>query len=108
MPVYLQIFVKNRTMPVAKGKTNNPLGRIKGSKNIVQYDIKKRLSEKMDEGYIEGIFDDIQAVDDPNNRAKLKIKLCEFFVPKPRDIEDVNKENEFRDELMRRLFDKGE
>lgn len=93
-------------MGLKKGMTNNPNGRVPGSKNKIPFDIKKKMSGKVDESFIEGMFADIEIIDNPKDRAAAKIKVVEFFVPKPRDSGEIETENLLRSALMDRIFPK--
>lgn len=86
-----------------KGHTNNPYGRTKGSKNKVSYDVKKAIAEKVCEpGYVKGIFDDINAVEDMDKRAKLKIELVKLFVPRPLN-DDEQKDKDIKSAIWAKL-----
>ena len=85
-----------------KGKTNNPNGRPKGSKNKIQYDIRKAIYEKVgDKTFISGLFTDIKNVDDFEKRAKLKLELVKLFVPRP-----MNEDEEKDRDIKSAIFDK--
>jgi len=85
-----------------KGKTNNPHGKPKGTKNKLTSDLKDRMTT-----FLEGNFDkftqDMNSIEDKGLRSKLYIEAYKMVVPKPKDPDDIDKENEFRDEFMRRL-----
>ncbi|MDD4700499.1 MAG: hypothetical protein PHV07_09670 [Oscillospiraceae bacterium] len=86
-----------------KGRTNNPNGRPKGSKNKVHYDVKKAIAEKVcTDEYVEGIFKDIDDVFDKEKRAKLKIELVKLFVPRPLN-DDEQKDSDIRSAMYAKL-----
>lgn len=86
-----------------KGRTNNPNGRPKGSKNKVHYDVKKAIAEKVcTDEYVESIFDDIDGVFDKEKRAKLKIELVKLFVPRPLN-DDEQKDSDIRSAIYAKL-----
>lgn len=86
-----------------KGKTNNPNGRPKGSKNKIQYDIRKAIYEKVgDKTFISGLFSDINDVDDFEKRAKLKLELVKLFVPRPMN-EDEAKDRDIKSAIFDKL-----
>lgn len=86
---------KPRKKPgLPKGRTNNPNGRPKGSKNKIQYDIRKAIYEKVsDAKFINDLFKDIKEVDEPDKRAKLKIDLIKLFVPRPLNDDEETDRN---------------
>lgn len=85
------------------GNTNNPNGRPKGSKNKIQYDIRKSIYEKVsDVDYINDLFTDIEKVKQPYARAKLKIELVKLFVPKPLN-DDEQQDNDIRSAMYAKL-----
>lgn len=93
---------KNKPGP-KKGCTNNPNGRPKGSKNKVHYDVKKAIAEKVcDPSYVQGIFDDIAAIEDADKRAKLKIELVKLFVPRPLN-DDEQKDKDIKSAIWDKL-----
>ena len=86
-----------------KGKTNNPNGRPKGSKNKIQYDIRKAIYDKVsDVTFVKSLFDDIAAVDEADKRAKLKIDLVKLFVPRPLN-DDEEKDKDLKSALFAKL-----
>lgn len=86
-----------------KGVSNNPAGRPKGSKNKIQYDIRKAIYEKVsDVKFVQGLFDDIAEVDEADKRAKLKIDLVKLFVPRPLN-EDEEKDRDIRSAIFDKL-----
>jgi len=90
-----------------KGQTGNRAGRPVGAKNKVCYNAKTILSEGLTNDFVKSIFDDIENIESPEGRAKQKLKLLEFFIPKPREQDDIDKENEFRNTFMDRMFPKA-
>lgn len=90
---------------MAKGKTNNPNGRPKGAKDKVSSDIKKRMAVFLD-GKFDQFTKDMNDVEDPGYRAKLYMEAYKLVVPKPRDIEDIEDERDFRKQFMDRIFNR--
>jgi len=87
---------------VGKGKTNNPNGRPKGSKNKVSFDIRAAIFEKVsDVTFIKGLFTDIKNVGDIDKRAKLKLELVKLFVPRP-----MNEDEATDRDIKSLIFDK--
>ena len=74
-------------------------GRVKGSKNVFTFDVKKRIQENVNEVFVDTIFKDIENIESTSERVKARIKVIEFFVPKPKDTEDSVKENDVREKL---------
>ena len=95
---------KPRKKPgLPKGRTNNPNGRPKGSKNKIQYDIRKAIYEKVsDVKFVKSLFDDISEVDEADKRAKLKIDLVKLFVPRPLN-NDEERDKDLKSALFARL-----
>lgn len=85
-------MAEKRGLP--KGKTNNPNGRPKGSKNKFSYDVKKCIYNTIaNDGYVNGLLIDIDAVVEADKRAKLKLELIKLFVPRPlNDVEEKDKD----------------
>ena len=90
-------------MPFKKGQVGNPNGRPAGKKNRNSFDVKKKLAEYVDNNFISGLIADINAVESVKDRAALKIKVVDYFVPKPKDIEDEELSNQVRVLMMERL-----
>ena len=88
------------------GVPNNKSGRPVGAKNVVTYDVKKKLSQCVDETFMTKMFEEIELIESYSERVKARIKIIDYFVPKPKDTDDVEAENEFRKEFMNRLFPK--
>ncbi len=85
------------------GNTNNPHGRPKGSKNKIQYDVRKAIYQKVsDVKYIESLFDDIEKIKQPYAKAKLKIELVKLFVPRPLN-NDEQKDSDIRSAMYAKL-----
>lgn len=75
-------------MGLPKGRTNNPNGRPTGSKN------KKTLAKKeeienlfRENGGFELLFNSINAIDDPKDKANTLLKTMEYFVSKEKTLE---------------------
>ena len=86
-----------------KGKTNNPNGRPKGSKNKISYDIRKAIFEKVGNAtFVNSLFADIKKVDDDEKRAKLKLELVKLFVPRPLN-EDETKDRDIKSAIFDKL-----
>ena len=81
-------------------------GRKPGAKNKVPYDVKKKLSECVDESFMQKIFAEIEEVEQISKRVELRLKIVDYFVPKPKAPEDIEQENEFRKEFLERIFPK--
>ena len=97
--------VKKKPGP-PKGKTNNPNGRPKGSKNKISYDIRKAIFEKVgNTTFVNGLFADIKKVDDDEKRAKLKLELVKLFVPRPLN-EDETKDRDIKSAIFDKLAGK--
>lgn len=88
------------------GHTNNPNGKAKGTKNKVTYDVKKKLAEGLTDDFVKSIYTDIEEIENKSEAVKAKLKLLEFFIPKPKAQEDIEQENEFRKEFLERIFPK--
>lgn len=78
-------------------------GRKTGALNKYSYNVKAKLSESIDEEFVNSIFVDILAIDNPAERVRAKIKLLEFFVPKAKDPVEANKEDDFRERFIEAL-----
>ena len=97
---------KGRGLP--KGRTNNPNGRVKGSKNKISYDVRKMIWEKVsDVNYVNTIFDDIDKVTENDKRAKLKIELVKLFVPRPLNNNE-QKDKDFKNAVWKKLSGEGD
>jgi len=81
-------------------------GRKQGSTNKVTQTAKVIISEQVDDNFVKNIFSTIEQVESPTERVRLKIKILEFIVPKPREQEDLKKEDEFRKTFMDKMFPK--
>jgi hypothetical protein len=94
-------MAKNRGLP--KGITNNPSGRPKGSKNKFSYDAKAFIYENVaNDGFVNGLFMDIDAVEEADKRAKLKLELIKLFIPRP--INEVKeKDKDIRSAIYKKL-----
>lgn len=85
------------------GMTNNPAGRKKGSKNKIQYDVRKAIYEKVsDVDYIEDFFKDIDKIKQPYARSKVKLELVKLFVPRPLN-DDEQKDSDIRSAMYAKL-----
>ena len=92
---------KRKVMPPNNGKpgpppgvSNNPNGRPKGSKNKIQYDIRKLIYKHVNkEDFVDDLFGDIAMVDEPDKRAKLKIELVKLFVPRPMNDDEIEEKH---------------
>jgi len=86
-----------------KGRTNNPAGRPKGSKNKIQFDVRKAIYEKVSKvEYIDEFFNDIDMVEDADKRAKLKLDVLKLFVPRPLN-DDEQKDSDIRSAMYAKL-----
>ena len=85
-------MVKKRGLP--KGITNNPNGRPRGSKNKFSYDAKTFIYNNVaNDGFVNGLFIDIDAIEEADKRAKLKLELLKLFIPRPlNEVEEKNKD----------------
>jgi hypothetical protein len=85
------------------GNSNNPSGKPKGALNKVSYDVKKRLSEGVDDDFMQKLFTEIEDIESYSERVKARIKVIEFFVPKPKDEAEKEKDDLIRDRLLQAL-----
>jgi hypothetical protein len=85
-------MAEKRGLP--KGKTNNPNGRPKGSKNRFSFDVRTFIYDNVaNDRFIKDIFTDIDAIEEADKRAKLKLELIKLFVPRPlNDVEEKDKD----------------
>ena len=85
-------MAEKRGLP--KGVTNNPNGRPKGSKNKFSYDVKKYIYNTIaNDGYVNELLIDIDAVVEADKRAKLKLELLKLFIPRPlNEVEEKNRD----------------
>ena len=85
-------MVKKRGLP--KGITNNPNGRPRGLKNKFSYDAKTFIYNNVaNDGFVNGLFIDIDAIEEADKRAKLKLELLKLFIPRPlNEVEEKNKD----------------
>lgn len=88
------------------GRRKGTGGRQPGAKNKVPYDVKKKLSECVNETFMQRIFAEIEEVEQVSKRVELRLKIVDYFVPKPKAPEDIEQENEFRKEFLERIFPK--
>lgn len=108
----MQIMKDNKTTQrrkpgPAKGVTNNPNGRPKGSKNKISYDIRTVIYEKVNEpDFIVSLFDDIESVEEIDKRAKLKLDLVKMFIPRPLNEDEV-KDRDIKSAIFDRLAGKA-
>lgn len=85
-----------------KGKTGNPFGRPKGSKNKAPNTVRAKIDEMLS-GSIEEVT---QAFNDLKGEKKVKyfIELAKIVIPRPKDPEEQEDVNRRHSELMDRLF----
>lgn len=85
-----------------KGKTGNPYGRPKGSKNKAPNTVRAKIDEMLS-GSIEEVT---QAFNDLKGEKKVKyfIELAKIVIPRPKDPEEQEDVNRRHSELMDRLF----
>jgi hypothetical protein len=77
-------FERKRGPGAPIGNCNNPYGRGKGTKNKIQYDIRKTIYEKVnDTSFINDFFEEIERVENPEKRARIKLELFKMFIPRP-------------------------
>lgn len=88
-----------------KGETNNKNGRPKGTPNKVTTELRQWISELLDENR-EQFKTDLLAVE-PDKRLAVLEKLMQYVLPKAQQVVEEDK-NQFRDELMSRLFQNNE
>jgi len=88
------------------GRKKGTGGRKPGAKNKVPYDVKKKMAECLDETFMQKIFTEIEDIDVISKRVELRLKIVDYFVPKPRHPEDIEQENEFKKEFLERIFPK--
>jgi hypothetical protein len=97
------IVSKQRRVGAPIGSSNNPNGRPRGSKNKISYDIRTAIYEYINDGtFINGLFDDIDAVKEAEKRAKLKIELVKLFVPRPLN-NDEQKDKDIKSAIWEKL-----
>lgn len=94
-------------MAQPKGKTGNPNGRPKGSKNKATVEIKDKLSE-----FLEDNFDEFEKsfkeMPSGERKARLYLEAGKLIIPRPKDPEEEAETNRRHDELLLRLFPKKE
>lgn len=75
-------------MPVKKGKTNNPNGRPKGSKNVATTKVREAMAKFANEtvddftGWLKEV-----AQDDKKGACELYLKVIEYHIPKLSRVE---------------------
>lgn len=72
-------------MPLTKGRTNNPNGRPKGSKNKTSTDLRQFITN-----FVERNADEMQtAFNELDAKSKLQVfdKFCAYVIPKPQTID---------------------
>lgn len=79
-------------MGLSKGKTNNPNGRPKGSKNKVTTKFRELFCDLLEENILQ-IRQDIQTLP-PKERISAFLKISEFVIPKLRSVESEGKFSE--------------
>lgn len=84
---------------VKKGTCNNPKGRGHSPAKFT-LDFKKQVQDCMDPDFVKGIFTDIEAIQNKSEKVKHKIKILEFFIPKPRDPEEIESVNKMRQTIL--------
>jgi hypothetical protein len=94
-------MAQKRGLP--KGVTNNPKGRPKGSKNKLSYNVRAFIYDNVaNEGFVNGLFIDIDRVEEADKRAKLKIELVKLFVPRPVN-DNEQKDNDIHSAIYKKL-----
>ena len=96
-------------MGLPKGKTNNPKGRPRGSRNKINYDLREVIGEFLAKRLckIDDVYDQLT----PREQAKFIIDLLNFALPK---LQTIEKESEKSDEqinvyeqINRKLIEEG-
>jgi hypothetical protein len=94
-------MAEKRGLP--KGLTNNPNGRPKGSKNRFSFDVRTFIYDNVsNDRFIKDIFTDIDAIEEADKRAKLKLELIKLFVPRPLNI-DEQKDKDIKSAIWEKL-----
>ena len=91
-------------MGQAKGKTGNPHGRPKGSKNKAPNSVRAKIDEMLS-GSAEDVkkeFDQMKG----EKKVKYFIELAKIVIPRPKDQEEEEATNRRHSELMERIFPK--
>jgi len=81
-------------------------GRKTGSVNKVTSNVKNVLSQSINDDFVNTIFEEIKLIESPSERVKIKLKILEFIIPKPKEQPEIEQENEFRKEFLERIFPK--
>ena len=81
-------------------------GRKPGSVNVFSSNIKNVLSEHINDAYVKSIFEEIERIESLSERVRMRLKILEFIVPKPKEQPEIEKENEFRKVFLERIFPK--
>lgn len=90
---------KKRGLP--KGRTNNPNGRPKGSRDKANAELKKRVQLFIDTNF-DYINEDFAKLE-PKDRLMFLEKLLAYVLPKARDTAEVAKDSAVA-EMYNRLF----
>jgi hypothetical protein len=91
------------------GKSNNPVGRPKGAKNVVSAALKEKLDALILDHVdtLAGCLDKLH--DDPLNLARVIIDLIKLRLPRPVDTDEAEKDREtLRQAFRSRLFNRDE
>ena len=94
-------IIKN--MGLQKGRTNNPLGKPKGTKNKTTVKMKEIISS-----FMENKIDDVKKAFDklePKDKVNSFISLLKYVIPPARDPED-DEQVDAVSSLVKRLFEK--
>ncbi len=86
-----------------KGQTGNPLGKPKGVKNKLTIEIKERINNYVNENF-DNFQADLLAIEDKSVKAKLYLEMCKLIIPKPVDPIEKEKEQIFKETLLKRFF----
>lgn len=89
-------------MGQAKGKTGNPNGRAKGSKNKAPFTVKAKIDEMLTMS-IDEVTEEFGLLKG-EKKIKYFIELAKIVIPRPRDPEEQEDVNRRHSELMDRLF----
>lgn len=91
-------------MAFQKGKSGNPGGRKKGSKNKATKTLRERVSQLLDNNF-EQVVEDMKSLD-AKQRVDTWVKLLEYVMPKLQRSEQVIDVSKMSDEDIDRMLEK--